>query len=381
MRKIKNQVILALQNLWNTTRRKEQLSFFPKVLFFFLCCCEKIYNVIFILDQKIRYLCGQKKNSGIRVISVGNLTTGGTGKSVVVAFLVDLLGAHACAIISRGYGRTVVNNQKNVLICDDGEILVPVAQAGDEAFMLARQCKCPIVVGADRYASCTLLRQKMRPALHTIILDDAYQNHQLKKDYEILLLDAQAPFDNGHCLPAGRLRERDYRRADIIFLTHADQVSVDQIQQIKTELNDFPQTSIFCVKHSIKTFFCAGIEQTSKPFFEHKKLLVVAGIGSFDNFQKNLQDSGITIHTSCEFPDHHNYSGEDIRRLIFALDNDGFDAVITTAKDWVKIEPIIKKDYAEKLRHFFVASVSIEFLLLSEYSHFVRLLREGKELN
>ena len=354
------------------------MSCAERVLFLFLCGLEKIYSLFFALSQKIRHLRGQKKIPGVTIISVGNLTTGGTGKSVVVSFLVDLLGADSCAIISRGYGRTIINNKKNIIVSDHGKLLVDVAQAGDEAFMLAKNCRCSVIVGSDRLASCKLLMQRFSGAPKYFILDDAYQNHKFKKNCEILLIDARASFDNGHCLPAGRLREKDYQRADIIMLTHADRVSSQAREQLKkVTLSDFPQDHIFFVKHVIKNLLRAGQEQEDKTFFAHKKILAFAGIGSFGSFLKSIEDFGLIIGGSLEFPDHYDYTLNDIERIISSLEKNGLNGAVTTAKDWYKLEPLLKKYYANKIQNFFVAPVSIEFLSPQEYSQFVEHLKSS----
>jgi tetraacyldisaccharide 4'-kinase len=310
------------------------------------------------------------------VISVGNLTVGGTGKTVVASFLVEHFGARNCAILLRGYGRGGLR-PKNLVVSDGGQFLVDVTQAGDEAMMLAQHCGCPVVVGADRKRSYMLLLRQVASMPRYIILDDAYQNHQLKKNCEILLLDARAPFDNGHCLPAGRLREMDYRRAHIIMLTHADGTTLNALSYLKKQLlRDFPQTSIVAVKHAIGDFLCANKQKIGKPLLHGKRFLLFAGIGSFGNFVQSVEALGVGICKAVEFSDHYMYRKQDIQFLISLLDKYRVDGALTTAKDWVKIEELLKKDFVHRLHDFFVVPVSLEFLSSQDYRRFVVALQE-----
>ncbi len=378
MKKITKNIVLYVQNLWDVTRQQPaQLSCLQRVIFLFLCCLEKFYRFCFFLNQKRRRLGGGIDLARSCVISVGNLTTGGTGKSVVVSFLVEHLGADSCAVILRGYARQRLDGQKNAVVSCGKHLLIGVDQAGDEAFMIAQHCGCSVAVGADRVASYSLLMQQCELAPRYIILDDAYQNHQLKKDCEILLLDARAPFDNGHCLPAGRLREVDYSRADFIILTHADKISALARENIKKRLLvDFQQDCIVCVRHAAGGVLRANKHLVETTFFANKSLLVFAGIGSFDGFCKTVESCGITIGERIEFDDHHAYSKEDVERIIKSIDNRSLFGAITTAKDWWKLEQIVKKHFIKKIDMFFVLPVSIEFLSHQEYSHFMEQLRK-----
>ncbi len=360
-----------VQALWDATRKKQRLSWASHFAFFVLCCFEKVYNLLFCVNQWLRKKRGGFEVDSFRVISVGNLTTGGTGKSVAVAFLAEYLGADSCAVLLRGYGR-VNASEKNLLVSDGAHILAGVEAAGDEAIMHASKLGCTVVVGGDRKKSCDLIMRSCAKKPRYIILDDAYQNHQLKKDYEILLLDARAPFDNGHCLPAGRLREKDYGRADLIMLTHADCVSLDRLHEIKEQLLPrFLPSNIVCVKHVVRNLFCADGSAVASSFMQGRRFLVFAGIGSFDRFVKSISDLGIAIGKTVEFADHYRYDKKDVEFLLSLMHEYGLAGVLTTTKDWTKIELILKQYHGDALHKFFIAPVSIEFLSQQEYSHFI----------
>ena len=158
----------------------------------------------------------------------------------------------------------------------------------------------PVIVGKDRYKSCLLLEKTFGLSKKIAILDDGYQNHQIKKNLEILLLDARSPFGNGHCLPAGNLREKDYSRADVIILTHADEIGADEVcpeqscserlSEIKTKLlPKFDQNKIFCGRHKPLGLFLFDEEQISPHDCQNKKFLVLAAIGSFNGFVQSVK--------------------------------------------------------------------------------------------
>ncbi len=375
-RSVKHSFIFYIQALWEATKKVQHLSWGGRLAFSFLRCLERIYSICFLFDQARRRLVGGFAVDHCKVISVGNLTVGGTGKSVVVSFLVEHLGADLCAIALRGYGRTP-KKDKNLLISDGARVLVGVESAGDEAIMHARRCGCSVAVGGDRKRSWQLLAARLTKKPRYLILDDAYQNHQIKKDFEILLLDARFPFDNGHCLPAGRLREKDYRRAHMIMLTHADCVSLAELSKTKEQLSrDFSASNIVCVRHAMRDILCASGQRIERSLLGGKQFLVFAGIGSFESFVQGVCSLGILVGKTIEFADHHNYDESDLQRILSFTVEDKLDAILTTAKDWTKIEPLLEKNHKNQRSVFFIAPVSIEFLSQQEYSHFIAGLHE-----
>jgi tetraacyldisaccharide 4'-kinase len=373
---VKKNIIFFVQSCWKKTNHNKAVRFLRVILFGFLCCCEKLYIFCFFIDQKRRRLYKKIAFDYCKVISVGNLSVGGTGKSVITAFLVKYFGADACAIVLRGYGRPDTRS-KNLIVSDGVSIFCDVTEAGDESIMLAHSCKCPVAIGSNRKISCELLIRFLVKTPRYLILDDAYQNHQVKKDCEILLLDARMPFGNGHCLPAGLLREKDYSRADIIMLTHADCVSSCALQDIKKQLScNFLPSNIISTRHVISNFLCGNNRTIEKELLFGKQFLVFAGIGSFDNFTKSILGCGMVICKTVEFADHHIYEIDDLVLIASLCKKYNCYGAVTTTKDWTKIEHIFKKKYAHLMQFFFVASVAIEFLSEQEYSQWSLLLEE-----
>ena len=365
-----NKFSKIIKGLWWKSGNHKPLTFFEKYLFELLRFFELFYKVGFRLVQSIKMYRGQKVVPGLKVISVGNLTVGGTGKTVFVQFLANFLSVSKCAVVSRGYASR--STGKNLLVCDGKNIYDSPEVCGDEPYMLAQSLKIVTVTGSNRFNSCLLIRE-LWDKIEYILLDDGYQNCQLKKDLEILIVDARFPFGfNGHCLPAGNLREGDYSRADLIIVSHADLVSSDQIDKVKTQFFDkFDNDKILLGKHRAVGLFQAGDTLMSSEYFENKKFMVAAGIGSFSGFVGGVKSFGIAVDELLEFKDHHNYSSQDVDQIIQAMTQKKLNGVIVTQKDWVKISQIISDEDAAK---FFIFRIEFEFLSQSQYSLFSQFL-------
>ncbi|MFH1254841.1 MAG: tetraacyldisaccharide 4'-kinase [bacterium] len=361
-----------ITNLWEKSAEKKRLTFFEKIFFLILCFFEKFYCIIFFIAQTFGKKNGNKNVPNLNIISVGNLSVGGTGKSVFVGFLVQIWGNARCAIISRGYGGSH-SGDKSFLVSDGKNYFCNPGVCGDEPYMLANSLHVPVIIGTDRYKSCLLLRETFGLFKSFAILDDGYQNHQLKKDFEIVLVDARSPFGNGHCLPAGNLREKDYSRADVIILTHADEVGSEKILQTKTKLlSKFDQSKILCGKHKSVGIFLFDEQQIQLHDYKNKKFLVLAAVGSFSGFTESLKNFGIQIDQILQFPDHHNYSEEDVSLIFDSVKKHGLSGVITTQKDWTKLSFLMGKD-KNKLA-VFVFRVTFEFLTKDEELLFKKYL-------
>jgi tetraacyldisaccharide 4'-kinase len=321
---------------------------------------ELIYRLGFWLALAYRKQNANKDRFSFKIISVGNLSVGGTGKSVVVPFLIDILGRDTAAIVLRGYRGSLEREGRAALVSNGCSTLVTREQSGDEAMMYVEQLGVPVAVGAHRAQACKLLPQKIKH----VVLDDAYQNYSVHKDVEILLLDARAPFDNGHCLPLGRLREKDYTRADIIILTHADRVDVAAIQYIKNvQLEKFPREKIFTGKHAYAGLYRDNKNLVMPNDMKGKKFLIAAGIGSFEGFVTSVKNAGYGVGATKKYKDHHTYTIDDTRELNELMQQTQCDGIITTAKDWVKLESLLAHG---TVREFPVFVMRVSFELLTQ---------------
>ena len=332
---------------------------------------ELLYRLGFWLALACRKRNANEDQFPFKIISVGNLSVGGTGKSVVVPFLVDILGRGAAAIVLRGYRGSLEREGRAALVGDGRATLVTREQSGDEAMMYVEQLGIPVAVGAHRAQACKLLP----PKIHYVVLDDAYQNYSVHKDVEILLLDARAPFDNGHCLPLGRLREKDYTRADIIILTHADRVDIAAIEYTKNvQLKNFPREKIFTGKHAYAGLYRNNKDLVTPDDMKNKKFLVTAGVGSFEGFVTSVKNTEYVVGATKKYKDHHTHTARDVGELYELMRQTQCDGIITTAKDWVKLESLLAHDKARKLP-VFVMRVSFELLTQNQQAELQRILR------
>ena len=259
----------------------------------------------------------------VPVISVGNITTGGTGKTPIVAWVTQQLQARERrpGILSRGY-RSL-----------DGA-------ANDEALVLARLCPGVTQVPMrDRVAGAAIaLNQHGCDAL---VLDDAFQHRRLARNLDVVLIDATQPWGYGHLLPRGLLREplSALRRADAVVITRADQVDSATIADIRhTVANIRGVDEHIAVRFAPQRIINAvGDVQTPGRMAASGELVgAFCGIGNPDGFRRTL--SGLGIHAELRvFPDHHHYTPDDLDQLLRWQHARGATALLTTMKDLVKI--------------------------------------------
>jgi tetraacyldisaccharide 4'-kinase len=356
-----------LLNLWD--KKYKELSLTQKALFLILCFFEQFYKILFYSVGFFKSKIKKQYKCSCSIISVGNLSVGGTGKSVFTLFLLKNLYPKKCAVVLRGYKGQNEKTGKSFLVSDGNQIFCTPEFCGDEAFMIAQAAKVPVVVGRNRAKSCRLLEsyfENKKEKLDFIILDDAYQNFSVKKDFEFLLLDARRPFENGHCLPAGKLREKNYSRADFIILTHADLVSSEGLEKIKKDfLPKFDREKILSGMHE-PTGLIFNEQFVSAQEIGNKKFLVFAGIGSFDQFVFSVKKLGARVGKAIEFPDHHDYSREDLELISKYLKENFLDGAITTQKDFVKIFNLLK-NFSDVKIPIYVLNISFDFLDKNNY--------------
>lgn len=344
---------------WERSKDFSQFSFLDKFLFFILICFEKLYILGFYIFLFFVKNFKKPYRPKFRVLSVGNISVGGTGKSVFVEFLAKNLMNKSGAIVLRGYKGEAEQTGKSFIVSDGYEIFQESSFVGDEPVMLSKSLKIPVVVGSNKIRSCLLLENNFKN-LDYVILDDAYQNFKIKKDFEVLLLDAQFPFENGHCLPAGRLREKNFSRADAIIISHADSISLHKLEDLKNKLSlTFDKKNIFYGIHSFSGIYLNDDTWVDFDDIIDKKVLVLAGIGSFNSFEKSVKNLGFKNIILKEYPDHYNYNQNDVNEILNYLNLKLVDMVLTTQKDWVKILSLLKHEHNLPI---FVLRVEFSFL-------------------
>ena len=256
------------------------------------------------------------------VISVGNLTVGGTGKTPMVLAIAEHLAEHGkhAAILTRGY-RGISAGSVNGLPQSDEVALLRDRLAG----------KVQLGVGPDRYANGTVLA---RHGVDWFVLDDGFQHLKLARDVDIVLVDASDPFGGGLVLPAGLLREPlgALRRADIVVITRSVQAPSPATESVIRRHTDCP---IFYASTRLETVLrVPGLDVTLPPQdWERARFLAFCGIGNPAAFFADLRNWSFQLVGQRSFPDHHVYTTREASELEQAASNCGADALLCTEKD------------------------------------------------
>lgn len=272
------------------------------------------------------------------VISVGNLTVGGTGKTPCVAFIASTLrdAGNQVAILSRGYKRQTTGRFE---VSDGKQILCSPAESGDEPFLLAQSCPgVRVVVDQDRFAAGHWLES--RAPVSAFILDDAYQHLRLGRDLNLLLVDATEPLSRAAMIPFGRLREplAELRRADAVIVTRSDQ-KFDRAELIET-IKKYATSNIpvFFAHYEMTQLRQLGSNSTkSLAEFAGKSIAAISGIAKPERFNGDLQNAGLKIVYRRDFPDHHRYSSAEFAEVTGAAQAANAEAILVTEKDAVNL--------------------------------------------
>lgn len=267
------------------------------------------------------------------VISVGNLSVGGTGKSPVVAALAEWLIARGerPSILSRGYARA--NDADGVVVVSDGRtMLATVEQSGDEPLMLARQVPRAVVcVSPDRHLAGTLAERQLGCTIH--ILDDGFQHLDLARDLDILVtMIGEIP--NGRVIPMGRLREPIDAAARAHVLVVSDATAGAASAEAWALGISQSCGAVRTLGDPIAIDQPNGLPRQDAP----GTVLAVAGIANPERFITSLKDAGWNVLDALTFADHHRYTPADVRRIAERVSASRADAVFTTDKDAVRFE-------------------------------------------
>jgi len=273
----------------------------------------------------------------VPVISVGNLVVGGTGKTPFVIYLARRLAREGrrVAVVSRGYGR----RSRGIVVVSRGERpVVRWEEAGDEPYLVALLTKGVIVVVAERRADGVRYAVDHLGA-DAILLDDAFQHVQLRRDLDIVVADAEFPVGNGHLLPGGILREHPLGigRADLIVATRADgPAGARRVSRTIGALA--PAAAVIETRMKPVELWDVGSGKTVKASeLREGRILAVSSIANPEFFETMLEELGFDVAVRSSFPDHHRYGARDLARLEDAIEASGAAAVVTTEKDAVRL--------------------------------------------
>jgi len=274
-----------------------------------------------------------------KVISVGNISVGGTGKTPFVVLLAEMIRAKGfkVAVLSRGYRGKYQKLWQ--VVSDAQKILMDIRQAGDEPYLLATRLPgIPVIVGKNRWQAGQYAIDSFRSEV--LILDDGFQHLPLNRDLNFLLLDSSCPFGNGHLLPRGNLREplKEIRRAEAIILTKANQTA--NIFKLNEKIKDSAEgIPLFQVAYAPEKIFELATKTSFSPeYMSGKKVFAFCGIASPESFRQTLLELKANITRLEIFSDHHWYKPKELVKIVAQAKNLGAEALVTTEKDWMRLQ-------------------------------------------
>jgi tetraacyldisaccharide 4'-kinase len=306
------------------------------------------------------------------VISIGNIVVGGAGKTPMAIYVANLIKAMGkqVVVISRGYRGKY--KDPSVIVSDGDRIFLKVQESGDEPYMMAKRRTFPVVVGKDRFTAGITAMNTFKPDV--IVLDDGFQHLKLKRDLDLLLLDYSNPLGNKRFLPAGRLRETPQasaQRADAILFTRSpdDNTSVEGIEEV---LSLYPGCPWFKTFH--KPFVCQQILEDSNlkedsintDVLNGRKALLFSGLANNESFYRSAIKLNMNVLHHLEFKDHYAYKKSDISLINSMAKKMGANVILTTEKDWTKLEKDIKWS-----TNLIVIGIQIEFEYPEKFRNFL----------
>lgn len=288
---------------------------------------SNIYSY-FVEKRNSKFDNGEIKSYKLKtpVISIGNIIAGGTGKTPVTILIARLLIEKnlRVGIVGRGYG----SKSKGLkIVCDGVKIIDDSDEVGDEMLMIAKKLKVPVIIDEKKYIAALELEKKFD--LDVILIDDGFQHRYLKRNIDIIIINNKT-LEKPYTFPKGYLREKliNFSRADVILLEDISkkvqfESNVDEVFEYKKHIGKVKkitsENEIYLTEYTLQTLAICSI----------------ANPNSFLNFVKSI---GFDIKQSSIFKDHYNYSKEDILRIIQESKNQNVNTIITTEKDYVKIE-------------------------------------------
>ncbi|PYS85356.1 MAG: tetraacyldisaccharide 4'-kinase [Acidobacteria bacterium] len=281
---------------------------------------------------------------GAPVISVGNITAGGTGKTPLVEWAARAVaseGRRTC-VLTRGYGRA--DERRRVVASDGGRVLAETDECGDEPRLLAERLlgAASVVCDRDRVAAARWARENL--GAEVFVLDDGFQHLRIARDLDIVTLDATAPWGGGHMLPCGRLREppRGLTRADCVVITRAE--LADDLEHLRAEVKRLSGGRAAVISSRVRTRGLTLLNPSSdSPSTElesraaGQSAAAFCAVGNPRAFFEHLRRAGFELRHTRAFPDHHAFTQGEVGAFAREAERRGARALLTTAKDAVKL--------------------------------------------
>lgn len=324
--------------------RWDRILYRKTVLNYLLYPLSLIFSGVLLL-RRVSYRFGLYRvyNPEVRTISVGNIVSGGSGKTPFSIYLSRLLekNGYKAAVSHRGYKGEFEFACR--IISDRHGLRQEAFQAKDEPQLLAEKLpNIPVIAGKNREKAIKTL-QKEFPDLDFIILDDSFQHLKVKKGFDFVLFNEITKFGNGFVLPAGVLRE------SLTALRYADCIVYYGSDPIPEKLTK-TRKKIIRVQYGIKKLYLANGKELKADLLQKSSNVLISAIGQPDSFEKTLVSSGIPFNKHFRFPDHYDYQNQRIMDKLIENINRKYDYALTTEKDFTKLNK-----YKEKLPLVIVA--------------------------
>ena len=363
----------------------------PGILAVFLLGLLRIFSVIYgwgVRSKLYLYKYGVLKQHQLncQVISLGNITVGGTGKTPTAQRLATIIRdmGYRVVILNRGY-RAGWDGQVG-LVSDGNKIYMTVTEAGDEAYLLAKSLPgIPVVIGKNRIITGEYAVNQLKADV--IILDDGYQHWQLARDLDIVLIDALNMFGNNFLLPRGTLREplSNLGRAQAFLLTKVDQSNDDARDMIHNTLSRYNEKALVVESiHQPKCFveieeWYKGLRITNVALetIRNQKVMALSAIGNPSSFEQTILDIGVAEVCGVRYADHHDYTMAEMQEIMQRGVEENAYALITTEKDAVKIPA----EFIHSVRPLplYVLSIAVHFTEgYEDLMELIKKVAEGK---
>ncbi|HEX9125374.1 MAG TPA: tetraacyldisaccharide 4'-kinase [Methylomirabilota bacterium] len=296
----------------------------------------------------------------VPVISVGNVTVGGSGKTPlteVVALALADMGARP-AVISRGYGR---RSRGVRIVADGGGILLGARDGGDEPVLLAEHLPgVPVVVGESRYEAAAVAVASCGAG--ALVIDDGFQHRTLAKDLEILAISGREPWGNGRLFPRGSLREplSALKRAGVVVVTNPATVATTNDVAHVLRRKGSRATVLSGAYHPTALRRGDRGHSEAAGTLTGRRVLALAGLAAPGGFVATAESLGAEVAGVAAFPDHYWYTAGDLARVAASARELGAEAVLTTEKDWIRIREILRGDGPQDAVPFWVLPVRLD---------------------
>lgn len=323
-----------VERLWY--RRDEGLA--SAVLLFPLLLLSYLYRAAASLDRRRK--SARRRRARAPVVSVGNLTAGGSGKTPVAIHVAKLLQARGerVAVLSRGYGRK--GAARSLWVSDGARVLEGVEASGDEPQLVARCCpSAAVLVGPDRAALAEEAVERFGAT--ALVLDDGLQHATLARELDLIVLDASNPFGNGRLLPRGPLREgkAGLRRAGLVVLSKVDQAAPEEVEALSAEVASLTAAPQVRACYRVADVLDGAGASLGAEWLSGRAVMLLAGLARPQSFRRTLVASGARVAAETLFADHHFFTGAELASAARAARAAGAEALALTEKDAVRIAP------------------------------------------